>query len=432
MKKLIHYPMFTPLVLASSLLVLTACSSNDDDEIVSSDTNTADTTDTENSNTENTNPPFASSESIDYGYVFTRGPNFESGQIERISLTDGNIVDGTYTATGSDHAVATDGESVYQIGRFTIDNLTKFSATDTSVTEYQISVLGDEPLTSNPQALAFVDDNLAYLTRRNSDTILIIDPTPEEATPESLITGEITLASYNQGSGETLDFPDMTSAVIVDDKLFVLLENLDGFAPVNRGYLAVISTSTNLEIDTGEGEFPRQGIELQTVNPTALHYNDSTGLLYVAGRGNSFGNTTVTGDPYTGGIESIDPTTYQTTLLLDDGTQDDNNGFFTDAVVISNTLGYAITLDGFTPDFRSISNLRSFNPTTGEISEPIQGTAGQNLTNLAVGLDNHLWVGIQADTSGFIRIDLETGEPAAEIVATNLIPSSLVFINVER
>lgn len=410
---------FTPLLLASSLILITACSSNDDEN-------------DENPDGEVTNPPIAGGEPTDYGYVFTRGPMFGSGQVERISLTDGNVIDGMYPATGSDHRLATDGESVYQIGRFNIDNLTKFSATDTSVTEYQLSVLGDEPVTSNPQALAFVDENLAYLTRRSSDTILILDPTPEEATSESLITGEITLADYNRGSGETLDYPDMTDAVIVDDKLFVLLENLDGFAPINRGYLAVIDTSTNLEIPTDLGEFPRQGIELDTVNPTALHYNESTGLIYVTGRGNPFGNESVPGDPYTGGIESIDPTTYQTRLVLDDGTEDDNKGFFTDAIVVSDTLGYVITLDGFNPDFSSISNLRSFNPTTQEISEPIQGTEGQSLTTMALGLDNHLWVGVQADTSGFIRVDLETGEPAAEIVATNLIPADIVFIEVER
>ena len=307
-------------------------------------------------------------------------------------------------------------KTLYQIGRFEIDNLTRFDPINTSTAEYQLSVLGDVEGTSNPQDLAFVDQDLAYLTRRGTDSLLILDPSPEELTSESLITGEISLADYNRTIDGTLDLPDMTDAVIVDDELFVLMENLDGFAPVNQGLVAVFDTNTNLEIDTESGQFPLQGIRLQTVNPTGLHYNEETGLLYVTGRGNAFLNETVPGDPYTGGIESIDPILFQTNLLVDDGTEDDNDGFFADALVISATLGYVITLDGFDENFSAINNLRTFNPITGEVSDPVEGTEGQSLTNLTVGPDNHLWVGIQADVPGFIRIDLATGIPAAENV----------------
>ena len=414
-----NYRLLNPkqLILSAAIVLLSACGSSDDDDFETFDPQG--------------NPFQPSGETISYGYAFTRGPSFESGQIERISLTDGNIIDGTYPAVLSDHRVATDGESLFQIGRFQLDNLTRFSPIDTSVVEYQLSVLGDVEVTSNPQDLVFFNQDLAYLTRRSSDRLLILDPSPEELTSESLIIGEISLADYNRGSGDTLDLPDMTSAVIVDDKLFVLMENLDGFAPVNTGFVAVFDTATNLEIDTESGQFPLRGISLQTVNPTALQYNEATGQLYVVGRGNAFENETVPGDPYTGGIESIDPVTFQTNLLVDDGTEETNSGFFADAVVINESLGYVITLDGFDENFNSINNLRTFNPATGELSEPVEGTTGQSLTNLAVGPDNHLWVGIQADTSGFIRVDLATGIPAQERVATALIPSDIVFIEVE-
>lgn len=432
MKK--YFPLIPQhLLLASAIVLLSACSSRDDDEN-DSDVTTEATTDSIQEGSGEDNPILGSNnETISYAYAFTRGPSFESGQIERISLTDGNTLDGTYPATTSDHRIATDGEFLYQLGRFNIDNLTQFSPTDTSQLFYQLSVLGDVEGTSNPQDLAFFNEDLAYLTRRGSDSLLIIDPSPEELNSESLITGEISLANYNRGSSETLDLPDMTDAVIVNDKLFVLLENLDGFAPVNTGFVAVIDTRTNLEINTETGQFPLLGISLQTVNPTGLQYDETSGLLYVVGRGNAFRNDTVPGDPFTGGIESINPITYQTNLLVDDGTEENNNGFFADAIVINNSLGYVITLDGFDEvTFNAINNLRTFNPSTGEVSEPVDGTAGQSLTDLAVGPDNHLWVGIQSDTPGFIRIDLATGIPAAERVATSLIPADLVFIEAER
>lgn len=427
---------FTPILLASSMALLTACSSGDNDTDEMPDSTASEDPANENpveddasdENTQNGGSPDA--DTLDYAFVFTRGPMFQSGQIERISITDGYTVDGTYPATLSDHAVATDGESVYQIGRFSIDTLTKFSAVDTSIATFDISVLNGAENTTNPQALAFVDSDLAYLTRRGSDSLLIIDPTPDQALAESVITGEISLADYNLISEEAaVTPPAMTDAVVVDGKLFVLMENLESFAPNEPGYMAVIDTTTNMEIPTDQSESPRQGIPLQTGNPTSLHYNEATGLLYVTGRGNYFGNPAFTGDdPYNGGIESIDPDSFQTELLVDDGTEENNKGYFIDAVVVNSTLGYLITLDGFNDDFSSINNLRTFNPADGSVSEPIAEFSGLSLTGIEAGPDNHLWVGIQSNTPGFMRIDLDTGIVDANSVATNLIPSNVVFV----
>ncbi len=427
----------TTLAVASSLSLLAACSSSEDNMVGMSSPMQAPTPDFCNADTppdaQAPDTPLSGDDTISYGYVFTRGPSFESGQIERISLTDGNVVDGMYPATKSDHGLATDGASVFQIGRFEIDTLTSFSPVDTSIVQYELSLLTPGASTTNPQSLVPVDDNFAYLTRRGSDSLLVVDPSPELLTTEALIRGEISLAAYNRGSGPTLDLPDMTDAVLVDDMLFVLLENLDGFDPVERGYVAVFDVCTNLEIPTGQGESPLQGIQLQTVNPVSLQYNETTGLLYVAGRGDAFANPPEPGvDPYTGGVESIDPSTFETQLLIDDGTAADNNGFYLEVLVLNSTLGYAIMFDGFDTDFNSLVSLRTFNPETAEVSEPIPGTEGLSLTTLALGPDNHVWVGIQDNAPGFIRIDVATGIPAQERVRTNLIPADVLFLEVDR
>ncbi len=430
---------YTTLAFASTLTLLGACSSsndNDEDTGLSPIAQAPTPAFCETGIPPDTQTPDAAASgdgATSYSYVFTRGPMRESAQIERISLTDGNVVDGTYPATDSDHRLATDGTSIFQIGRFDIDNLTKFDAIDTSAAQYQLSLLTDEPSTTNPQSLVFVNNDFAYLTRRSSDSLLVLDPSPEPLTTEALIMGEISLAAYNRPGDEgAVDFGDMTDAILVGDKLFVLLENLDGFAPVETGYLAVIDVCTNMEIETGQGVGELQGIQLDVANPVSLHYNEATGLLYVAGRGNSFGNEAVTTDAYSGGVQSIDPDTFETALLIDDGTEADNNGFYTNLVVIDDTLGYAITFDGFDEDFNLISNLRSLNLETGEVSEPIDGTAGQILTTIALGPDNHLWVGIQDDNPGFIRVNLEDGVPAQERVRTTLIPDDVLFLEVDR
>ena len=400
--------------MVTCIASLGACSSSDDG-------------DTQNSASNGNSTSFISTdETISYGFASTHNSITDSARIVRISLTDGNIVDGQYPDIESLIAAFTDDDSLYQIGRSN-DTLTKFSASDTSIFDYQISVSDLQVANSDPRSIAFVNSDLAYLTRFSSDSVLIIDPTPAQLTSESLITGEIDLAVYNRGNGESLDLPDMTDAVVVDDKLFVLLENLDNGSPALPGYVAVIDTRTGLEISTGQGVVPLQGIELQSVNPASLQYNEDSGLLYVVGRGNNTGDESVSGDAYSGGIELIDPLTYQTRLAVDDGTAGANNGFFVDAVVINETLGYVVTQEGDNAEGVDVNNVRSFNTQTGAISEPVAGTDQLSITSIALGPDNHVWVGVQDDTPGFLRINIDTGEIADERVATQLIPDDIVF-----
>ena len=407
------------LMMATCIALLGACSSSND-------------SDTENGASDVDPTSFISTDdTISFGFASTRNSATESARIVRISLTDGNIVDGQFPDIETQIAVITDGDSLFQIGRSN-ETLTNFSASDTSSFEYQLSVSEDQVENSDPRSIAFVNDDLAYLTRNSSDSLLIIDPTPEQLTSESLITGEIDLAIYNRGSGDSIDLPDMTDAVVVDDKLFVLLENLDNGAPSLPGYVAVIDTRTGLQISTGRGVLPLQGIQLQSVNPASLQYNEDTGQLYVVGRGNNVGDESVSGDAYTGGIELIDPFTYQTRLAIDDGTADANNGFFIDAVVIDESIGFVVTQEGFNTDGGAINNVRTFDLLTGEVSEPIDGTDQLTISSITRGPDNHVWVAVQDDSPGFLRIDIDTGEVADERVATQLIPDDIVFIEVEQ
>lgn len=405
----------------ASMCWLSACSSGDDNENTINDSQLVGNPDA--------NSDFSA-------FVATRAPDFGSGEVVRISLNDGNTVNGSYPATESDIWVDTDGTNVYQIGRFQLDSITKFDPMDTSTPDYQLSVNGDDTATANPYDLAFVNDDKAYLTRRNGTKLWIVDPTPDNspATVEDFLNSELDLSAYAKTTPDgNIDPPDMTDAIIVGDKLFVLMENLtlSGFNQLadSQAFLAVFDINTDQEINTFRSGSNLNGILLQTINPTSLQYNEETGLIYVVGRGNFFESPDVPGDPYTGGIESIDPVSYNSNLLLDDGDSNDNIGFFIDAIVISDTLGFLITLDGYDDNFNSISNLRTFNPTTREVSTPLEGTAAQDLTSMDVGPDGHLWVGINDLQSGFIRVDIASGEVAPDRVNTTLVPSNTVFIN---
>ncbi|MFT4727021.1 MAG: hypothetical protein ACI9UN_001516 [Granulosicoccus sp.] len=356
-----------------------------------------------------------------YGFAVVVGED-GAGRVDRISLSDGNTVNGSYPATGSDIRVTTDDTNLYQIGRFQIDSLTRFDAGDTSITDYQLTV-NDAPdsdgLTSpaNPYSLAFVNESKAYLTRYGSTELWIIDPRGESETPFK--TGEIDLSAYDA------DVPNMSDSLIVGDKLFVLMERLTTWIPDKSAYVAVFDITTDLEIETNQSDSDLLGIELPVRNPTALQYNAATGEIYVVGRGNIYSNSSVTDDFHSGGIVVIDPDTYETELLVDDGTDADNQGYFADAQIISASLGYLLTYESY-----QVTTLRAFNPITGVVSDDvIAGLQDVDITVLAQGPDNHLWVGVNGETNGFYRIDLATGLIAEEIVATGLRPIDLTFIN---
>lgn len=420
--------------LALALILVSGCSSDGSDEPMTP----IDGGDGPANEQPDGNDPILGSPDAEQSFAFvsTRARDYTSGQIVRISLGDGNTITGSYPATGSDIDVDTDGDNVYQIGRFNIDSVTRFDPLDTSTFDYQLSVNDDETSLANPQDLVFIDETKGYLTRRGSDKMWVIDPEPDNspASVDDFLISEIDLSAYD------IDLPNMTDALIVDDKLFVLMERLielpsGNQAPDKPGYLAVFDTRTDTEITTEQSGNNLNGIRLLTRNPTHLQYNESTGQIYVIGRGNFFENTEISGDFHTGGVEVIDPVTYEHTLLLDDGTDADNNGYFLDGVIINETLGYLITADYnpavFGPDN---TQLRPFNPSTGELLAPVANLidATESLALLEIGPDNHLWVGIDSIAPGFARIDLQNGEIAPERVATSLVPNGIAFLSIAQ
>lgn len=214
-------------------------------------------------------------------FAATRAADYGSYRTDRISLTEGNIVNGSYPATASDTVITTYGSDLYQIGRFGTDTITRFDPIDTSAFDYQYSVNKDgEEGSANPQAIAFLNDTKAYLTRYGSNSMWIINPSATNE--QDFFVGEIDFSAYDD------DVPNMTDAMILGDRLFVLLERLEGFNPTKVAYLAVIDTNTDTEILTNQGSDGLAGIELNVVNPTALQYNSETGEIYVVGRGKYF------------------------------------------------------------------------------------------------------------------------------------------------
>ena len=330
---------------------------------------------------------------------------------------------GSYAATGSDIQVNTDGESVYQIGRFSLDNITKYSVDDTSAPIYQYSVVDQDAIEgegANPYQIVFVNDTKAYVIRYGSPRIWIINPSAQSE--EEFKTGELNIGAYDSDIT-----PEANGAVLVDGKMFVLMERLErpAFAVNKVGYVAVFDTVTDEEIDTGMGTADGlNGIPLGVQNPTALQYSASDDMIYLIGRGNSFADAAEGLERYTGGIEVIDPDTYLRETILDDGTEESNEGFINNLLVVDGTRAFVTTSTGF-----QNNTLRSFNPVTGLLDEtPVDSLSGLDITTTALGPLNRLWVGLGGDTPGFRLLDPQDGSDLQTEISTELVPLNVVFV----
>lgn len=393
---------FAAITLA---LTLAACSSSDDDAMSGNDN-----TDTGSNLTA----------------VVASRAGFESGQVQQLSISGEEVtITGAYGATVSDIAVATDGSSVYQLGRFLADNVTKYSLDNTETPVYQRSVVGDE-VSANPYDIVFVNDTKAYMVRYDSPAVWIINPSAEN--DEQFKIGELDLSAYD--TNDTT--PEPNGAVILGDKLYISMERLDRvnfgftFQPVQTGYVAVFDIATDTEIDTGMGtDDGLLGIPVGVENSAHLQYSTADDMLYILGRGKYFGVDDSNGDRYTGGVVRIDPENFTTELVLDDGNETENTNFLFNMLVVSATKAYVLTYKTF-----GVTTLQELNLLTGELNaDPIASLTDVDITVMALGPNNRVWVGINGDEPGFLLLDPADNSILRSLIPTTLTPSDIVFIS---
>lgn len=386
-----------PLLLAA--VALAACGSDDDSDDVPG--------------------PNASGDDGDVAaFVATRAPDFGSGRVDRLVVDgEGLVVDGSYPATVSDIRVGTVDGDMIEIAAFGTSTIARYAADDTSAPIWEFSA-NEGDVDANPQDVVFDEAGFGYVTRYGDDALWVIDPSVGADGEADFVETRFDLGAYDE------DAPNATDMVIVDGRLFVLIERLEnGFDPTRPGYVAVFDLATGLEIDTDPDSEGLPGIALETVNPTALQHDTDSGQLWVVGRGNFSLNPEVPGDPYTGGLESIDATSYANALVIDDGSEEENRGFFTDAVVLTGTKAYLVTPTTF-PD----ATVLVADPEAGTIAaEPVAGLVDQPIAAFTEGPDGRVWIGLGGDSPGIAFLDPATDTLSGERVATELVPSDFAF-----
>jgi hypothetical protein len=331
------------------------------------------------------------------------------------------ITEGYLASDRSDISVAAYGDHFYRIGRYNQDNITKVSFANPGVEEWQFST-NSSILSSNPYDVLFVSETKAYVLRFGESSVWIVDPSVTNTEEAAFKTGEIDLSAYDATDG----VPNMASGIIHAGKLYIALQNLDelgDFSP-RTGYVAVIDTATDTEVDTSGGTKVLKGIELSIKNPGALAVR--SGSLFVQGVGIYAKSYTTPPSPaeYSGGISRINLLTYDEELLIDDGDSTNHPyGQISDMAIVSDTVGYFTGYASYASE-----SLFRFNPTTGSVnSEAVAEADSVDIQAMEVAPDGTLWLGIGDFAAPEIRIIDPADDSVKATIPTAKNATKIVF-----
>ena len=344
--------------------------------------------------------------------VATVEANYGSGAHSIVTLDgDGNLnALNELLSDDSDLSVAAYGDSFYRIGRLYAGNniaRLRFDAPRDVLWQYSTNEV-NSAVASNPYDIVFVSDTKAYVLRYNSTAIWIVNPSA--STLAEFKTGEIDLSAYGGDDG----VPDMGAATIANGKLFVALQRLEGpsYQVVQQAYVAVIDIASDQEIDAGIAGDNLKGIPLQVRNPTDILYHAPSGTLFVQGSGSFFPMD------YSGGIETIDVATYQTTLIHDDG---ETYGLITGLQPVSDNVIYFTGYRAYDDISLYVMDIQTGRIVPTKVAALLQS----QIADLALDTQGLLWVADSAQATVRL-IDPATGEQIASVY-TSLNPDRIVF-----
>ncbi|ACL04628.1 hypothetical protein Dalk_2938 [Desulfatibacillum aliphaticivorans] len=322
----------------------------------------------------------------------------------------------------SDWIIRSYGQYFYLIGRYYTDSLTKFTIDAPEDPIYQVSVLPEGLASGNPHDMIFLNAGKAYMPMYETDKCWIVNP------QDGTKTGEIDLSAYDDGDG----IPEMHAGVIVDGKLFLLLQQLDrdnSWAPYSASYVAVIDTATGQEIDTNGDPLTPNGIVLNGANPQVIQYLPENNTIYIAATGKYPGSSIDSPMLYAGGIFTLDPDAYTVTKLIDDGPDGPDGshpyGAFSGLAVVSPEKGYFVGYKGWGDNV-----FQAFNPTTGAVGDVVTGLEGKSLagneTGAAMDENGLVWLSSSGTDHTVFIID-PADDSVEDQVDTNLNPGSIAF-----
>jgi DNA-binding beta-propeller fold protein YncE len=301
----------------------------------------------------------------------------------------------------SDATVRTRNGFIYVINRFGQDNVTVVDSDNPQEVVIQYSVGNG----TNPQDMAFLSDERAYVARLGSPRLLIVNP----ATGDSLGSVDLSFAADDDG------IPEAAHLERVGDLLYVTCQRLAGFSPTEFSQIVVIDTKTDMPVDLDPDSTGVQGIRLAATNPFVQLRQGNR--LYLSCSG-AFGVSD-------GGIEVVDLEEDRTLgVQLSEAELGGDVGAL---AMRTSSIGYVVVADAsFT------NSLMAFNLDTDGLPTQVDGPSGGYIPALAI-LRGRLYAADQGSfaipgSSGMRGFDMATNQLVAGPVSTGLPPGSIAFL----
>ncbi|MBI5517129.1 MAG: hypothetical protein HY909_25345 [Deltaproteobacteria bacterium] len=163
---------------------------------------------------------------------------------------------------------------------------------------------GAMPYQANPYDVLVLAPTRAYVSLYNAPRVAIVDPTRDGA---SAVTGMIDLAPVRAMSDRDASGAlEATRLISAGGRVFLALQNLNAFAPVTAGSLAVIDPASNALVDAAPTVGGTQPVILGGRNPMALTLTPNGRTLVVAHAGQV---AFMAPQMLDGGIETVDAVT---------------------------------------------------------------------------------------------------------------------------
>lgn len=342
----------------------------------------------------------------------------EGSQIALATVSEPRtLTDGYLATTDSDYTVETFGEYFYYIGRNEIDTIQRFHIDSPSQGYYPNNgyVLRDaEEEASNPQDIAFVNDNLAVITFLAKTEAWVVNP--EAKNFEDFKIRELDLSAYAFNDG----IPDAKNVEIINGRAFISMQQVDfdnGYKK-EQAYVAVFDTNTWEEIDTSPENDATKAIALTIRNPLDMQITDKQ--IYVHG---------MDYNSYVGGLEVINPKTLTSIVIYRDS---EETGRIFNLAVVSEIQAYAIDYAGWKNNsFKSITienNQVTISPVTGFENTYLSALGKDGADNIWLGLGSLASSETAPARQPGVQVFTATGELSGDVITTDLDPDKIVFL----
>lgn len=355
-----------------------------------------------------------------------------TGALSIIDASSGNLTQNVQTYPISDLGVFGYRRDVYVMGRNSADFLERYDVGNPGVSLYPSpysTLASNETSSLNPHGLIFKSKSEAIITRYGSNLQWLVNP--RATTESSFFQKSIDLGHYDSFDS----IPEFSQGVSVSDNYYLAAQRLENYLPAKNAYLAVIDASGN-EINTGTSNSDNLlGIELPARNPGKVIYNKSLGKIFVQCIGQYGSSWSNSNREFTGGIVTIDPHSFTATLLVDDdnGANLSTNtltgggsydGLISDMAIVDDDTGYLVIYDSW-----QNSDLRTFNPSTGDVGSVISGFEGVGISDIEVDSQNRLWILLASSSESVVKV-VETTNNTVEktISGFDVPPRSLDII----